>query len=66
MYHIPFCGIIYIYIDDTYLQYIQFRIGIKDSFLRTFCCQEEDSIEQMIFLCPKIDTFWNSIHVWLG
>ena len=31
-----------------------------------FVCQKEDSIKHMLFLCPGVDNFRNSIHRWFG
>ena len=42
------------------------KIGIKTSPLCSFYKIHDDSIEHMLFLCPEIQSFWDSVHDWLA
>ena len=68
-----------IWFKDCYLKYTQFRtlhrrfftndklckMGIKKSDICTFCKNDVDSVEHMLFICPVIVDLWKEVNNWI-
>ena len=68
----------YIVARETHLQSFQYKLMNRylackvnlyrwNKALNTFCkdCQEEETIDHLIYTCPRLQHFWDTLFVWL-